>query len=100
VAYAIGCRGEKTCRVLWERTPLSYKAAHYFSDVWDAYALVFPENQLLQSPDRGPTNHIERFNGTLRQRIGRLNRKSLSFSKIDHMHEAALQLFLHAYNQQ
>lgn len=98
VAYAIGCRGENTCRTLWERIPSAYRGAHCFSDLWDAYALVFPKEQLIQSPQRGATNHIERFNATLRQRCGRLTRKSLSFSKIDQMHEAALKLFLHSYN--
>jgi IS1 family transposase len=29
----------------------------------------------------GKTNHIERFNNTMRQRISRLVRKTLSFSK-------------------
>ena len=98
VSYAIGCRGEKTCRMLWDRIPAPYKAAHCYSDVWDAYARVVPHDQLEQSKDRGPTNHIERFNCTIRQRMARLTRKSLSFSKIDLMHEAALQLFIHKYN--
>jgi IS1 family transposase len=49
-------------------------------------------------PKRGPTNHIERFNNTLRQRLGRLVRKTLSFSKSLHMHESVIQLFLHQYN--
>ncbi|MBK8508726.1 MAG: hypothetical protein IPL51_08720 [Candidatus Competibacteraceae bacterium] len=32
-------------------------------------------------PERGLTQHIERFNNTLRQRLGRFVRKTLSFSK-------------------
>ncbi|MBL8247087.1 MAG: IS1 family transposase, partial [Candidatus Competibacter sp.] len=47
---------------------------------------------------RGPTNHIERFNNTLRQRLGRFVRKTLSFSKSIQMHEIVLHLFLHHYN--
>jgi IS1 family transposase len=31
--------------------------------------------------ESGQTNHIERFNCTLRQRVSRLVRKTLSFSK-------------------
>ena len=41
---------------------------------------------------------MERFNNTLRQRIGRFVRKTLSFSKSLQMHENVIQLFLHYYN--
>ncbi len=46
------------------------------------------------------TNHIERFNNTLRQRLARFVRKTLSFSKSQTMHETCLRLFLHHYNTQ
>jgi len=46
----------------------------------------------------GQTNHVERSNGTLRQRLGRFVRKTLSFSKCNHMHEICLRLLLHRYN--
>jgi len=46
----------------------------------------------------GQTNHIERFNNTLRQRIGRLVRKTLAFSKKLANHLAAIWLFIHHYN--
>jgi IS1 family transposase len=48
--------------------------------------------------DSGETAHVERWNNTLRQRLGRFVRKSLSFSKSEEMHEACLRLFLHSYN--
>ncbi|MBK8508695.1 MAG: hypothetical protein IPL51_08550 [Candidatus Competibacteraceae bacterium] len=51
------------------------------------------------SSKRGPTHHVERFNNTLRQRLGRLVRKTLSFSKCPKMHEFVIQLFLHRYNR-
>jgi len=47
----------------------------------------------------GQTCHIERFNNVLRQRLGRLVRRTLSFSKIDAMHENCLRIFLYEYNQ-
>ena len=47
----------------------------------------------------GLTAHVERWNNTLRQRVGRFVRKSLSFSKSDTMHELCLRLFLHDYNK-
>jgi IS1 family transposase len=98
VAFAIGCRGVKTCRVLWSRIPHDYKAGRCFADIWDAYARVVPEESLEQSETYGPTNHIERFNRTLRQRVGRLTRQTASFSKSDLMHYIAVHLFIHDYN--
>ena len=47
----------------------------------------------------GQTNHIERFNNVLRQRLARFVRRTLSFSKTDVMHENCPRLFLHEYNQ-
>ncbi|MBK8508700.1 MAG: hypothetical protein IPL51_08580 [Candidatus Competibacteraceae bacterium] len=49
-------------------------------------------------PKRGPTHHIERFNNTLCQRLGRFVRKTLPFSKSIQMHEIAIRLFVHHYN--
>ncbi|MGB3547655.1 MAG: IS1 family transposase, partial [Saprospiraceae bacterium] len=46
----------------------------------------------------GQTNHVERWNCTLRQRVGRFVRKSLSFSKCEEMNELMLKLFIHNYN--
>ena len=99
VAYAIGCRGAATCGVLWQRIPAAYKTSLCYSDFWEAYAQVVPAAQHNCSERRGKTNHIERYNNTVRQRVGRLVRQTLSFSKCDLMHEAAIKLFIHHYNQ-
>ena len=48
--------------------------------------------------DSGKTNHIERFNNTMRQRISRLVRKTLSFSKNLENHIRAIWHFIHHYN--
>ncbi|WP_242471088.1 IS1 family transposase, partial [Thiocystis violacea] len=48
--------------------------------------------------ESGKTNHIERYNGTLRQRISRLVRKALSFSKKLQNHIGAIWYFVHHYN--
>ncbi|OQX07195.1 MAG: hypothetical protein BWK80_49795, partial [Desulfobacteraceae bacterium IS3] len=42
--------------------------------------------------------HIERFNNTVRQRISRFVRKTLSFSKKLENHIGAILLFIHHYN--
>ena len=43
-------------------------------------------------------NYIERFNNTLRQRVGRLVRRSLSFSKKLSNHLGAIWDLIHYYN--
>ncbi|MDF5738566.1 IS1 family transposase, partial [Nostoc sp. S13] len=48
--------------------------------------------------ESGKTNHIERFNNTMRQRISRLVRKTLSFSKKLDNHIGAIWYFIHHYN--
>ncbi|MBV7339037.1 IS1 family transposase [Chloroflexi bacterium TSY] len=40
----------------------------------------------------------QRWNNTLRQRLARFVRKTLSFSKTDAFHEIALRRFIHYYN--
>jgi len=93
VAYAIGSRGQETCQVLWERIPLSYKASILYTDFWDAYTNVLPaERHRATGKGAGQTCHVERFNDTLRQRTARLVRKTLSFSKLDTMHDNCLRL--------
>jgi IS1 family transposase len=99
VAYVVGDRSAATCRKLWEQIPVAYRHAHCYSDFWEAYQLVIPSAQhTAVGKETGLTAHVERWNSTLRQRLGRFVRKSLSFSKSDMMHELCLRLFLHDYN--
>lgn len=99
VAAVIGDRSEATCRRLWEAVPARYRTGLCFTDFWQAYAAVIPEDQHAPSgKETGQTAHIERWNNTLRQRLGRFVRKTLSFSKSWLMHEICLRLFLHRYN--
>ncbi len=99
VAYAVGNRGDLTARLLWARVPAAYRTASLVSDYWESYANVLPPMQHTPSGKAsGETAHIERFNNTLRQRLARFVRKTLSFSKSDAMHETCLRLFLHDYN--
>ena len=99
VAYVIGDRSEVTCRQLWERIPAAYRAGHCCSDFWAAYQLVIPTAQhTAAGKESGLTAHVERWNNTLRQRLARFVRQTLSFSKSETMHEICLRLFLHRYN--
>jgi len=99
VAYFIGDRSETSCRELWKRIPESYRQCCSFSDFWEAYRKVFSEEtHQCVGKESGETAHVERWNNTLRQRLARFVRKTLSFSKSDAYHEAVLQLYLHYYN--
>ena len=107
MAYAIGGRGCRTCRVLWRhvlwrRVPAAYTAGLLFTDFWSASAEVLPaEQHQATGKGAGQTCHVERFNNVLRQRLVRLVRlvrKTLSFSETDKWHDWCLRLFLHEYN--
>ena len=99
VAFAIGDRSETTCALLWTRVPKGYKKALLYSDFWEAYQAVLPDEQHeATGKGAGQTCHIERFNNIIRQRLGRFVRRTLSFSKCDRMHEMCLSLFLHEHN--
>ena len=43
VAFVIGDRSEAACRKLWEQIPPTYRVCQSYSDFWEAYQLVFPE---------------------------------------------------------
>jgi insertion element IS1 protein InsB len=99
VAYWIGDRSEASAIHLWERLPQDYARCHSVSDKWEAYRYVFDYKRHRQvNKDEGETNHVERWFNTLRQRLGRFTRKTLSFSKRDDMHEGVLRPFLQEYN--
>jgi IS1 family transposase len=99
VACVVGGRSEATCKRLWNNIPENYKQAVCYSDFWSAYQAVIPDEQhQAVTKQSGLTNHIERFNNTIRQRLARFVRKTLSFSKSEQMHLICLHLFLHRYN--
>lgn len=99
VSFFIGSRGERTCRKFWNLIPAEYRKCYTFSDFWEAYVKVIDSGKhQAVGKESGETNHVERWNNTLRQRIGRFVRKTLSFSKSDEMHELYLHLFIYNYN--
>lgn len=99
VSYALGDRSEVTCRKLWGSLPSAYQKSQVYTDFWEAYSQVVPKAQHFPvGKESGQTNHVERWNNTLRQRLARFVRKTLSFSKCEKMHEQCLLLYLHHYN--
>jgi len=100
VGLHVGCRDRKGAEMLWKSLPPVYRqCAVCYSDFWSAYEEVLPESRHRPvGKESGKTNHIERFNLTMRQRISRLVRKTLSFSKKLENHIGAIWYFVHHYN--
>ena len=99
VAFVVGDRSRTTCRRLWRAIPEYYKAATCYSDFWEAYEGVIPDEQhKAVGKEEGETSHVERWINTLRQRLARFVRKTLSFSKSHQMHYCCLKLFICRYN--
>jgi IS1 family transposase len=102
IALHIGDRSQDSARDLWAKVPPAIKArALALTDCWDAYAPAIPHKQHVACEKQsGQVSLVERFNCTLRQRVSRLARKSLSFSKSDWFHEKAIKYFIAHYNLQ
>ena len=100
VAFHVGDRSRVSAKALWELIPERYRQhAMFYTDGWQAYAGVIEAKQhRVVKKQKRITNHIERFNCTLRQRVSRLVRKSLSFSKKLSNHIGAIKYFICHYN--
>jgi insertion element IS1 protein InsB len=124
VGIHVGDRSREGARKLWCSLPPVYRqCAVCYSDFWEAYEQVIPSkrhqsvgkakqrglggfhptkrckpHERLFQEETGKTSYIERFNCTLRQRVSRLVRKTLSFSKKIENHVGAIWYFVHHYN--
>lgn len=100
VGVNVGSRDRIGAEGLWNSLPPVYRqCAVCYTDFWAAYNEVIPtKRHHVVGKETGKTNHIERFNLTMRQRISRLVRKTLSFSKKLENHIGAIWNFVHHYN--
>lgn len=100
VGVYVGARDESAARQLWASLPPVYRqCAVAYTDFWAAYGSVLPtKRHRAVGKGTGQTNYVERFNNTLRQRVARLARKALSFSKSLTNHIGAIWFFVHHYN--
>ena len=91
VAMVCGGRDAATARCLWDALPDEYRdGAVVATDFLAAYKAVVPEDRhAAAGKEAGLTAHIERFWLTLRQRVARCVRKTLSFSKCAENHVGA-----------
>jgi IS1 family transposase len=100
IAFHVGDGSRKSAKQLWAKIPLAYRQQATFStDQYVVYAGVIPavQHRAITKKAR-KTNHIERFNNTLRQRVSRLVRSALSFSKTLANHSGAMTMFICHYN--
>ncbi len=99
-AFHVGDQSKDSARKLWNNIPEIYRRkAIFYTDQYESYEGVIPtEQHRAVTKASGRTNHIERFNCTLRQRVSRLVRKALSFSKKLENHLGAIKYFICHYN--
>jgi insertion element IS1 protein InsB len=117
VGVHLGDRSREGARKLWQSLPSVYRqCAVCYSDFWEADEQVIPSkrhkavgkakqrglgglpHERLFQEETGQTSYLERFNCTLRQRVSRLVRKTLSFSKKIENHLGAIWYFVPHYN--
>ncbi len=97
LAYYVGDRSTTSARRLWKRLPLPVReSALIHTDRWAAYLRVVPPGR--HRCQGKPTNHVERFNNTMRQRVAPLVRKTLSFAKTKQGLIQRVVVFLNHYN--
>jgi insertion element IS1 protein InsB len=100
IAFHVGDRSRDSAKELWAKIPEVYREqATFHTDQYEAYKGVIPADRHKAITKKArKTNHIERFNNTLRQRVSRLVRETLSFSKKLANHIGAIKYFICHYN--
>ncbi len=100
IAFYVGDRSKRSARKLWKVIPEAYKQnAVFCTDRYASYTGIIPANQHQTASKKfRKTNHIERLSCTFRQRISRLVRANLSFSKKLANHIGAIHYFICHYN--
>jgi insertion element IS1 protein InsB len=101
ITFYVGDRSASSARELWIRIPQVYRDhATFYTDGLAAYkTALLSEGHQVCAKSSDHTNMIERFNCTLRQRVSRLARGALSFSKMIKNHIGAIKYFICHYNK-
>jgi len=99
VAYYVGKRDAAAAQQLEQRIVYPYRLCVMYTDQYAAYNAALPDDLHWAKPKgSGKTSHVENWNNSLRQRLARFVRKSLSFSKCDVMHRIMLEWFIIQHN--
>ena len=97
LAFHIGDRSNRSARKLWEKVPDEMKQYCYFeTDYWEAYQMIIPPDRHIVGKEF--TFLIEGFFTGVRNRVSRLVRKSIAYSKKWENHVAAIQSFFWQIN--
>ena len=96
LAHYIGGRGIEAAKKFWKKIPQALKSCQFETDDWDAYKHIIAKEQHTIGKDL--TYYIEGFYATIRARVSRLVRKTLSFSKKDKWHKLAIAWFFWQFN--
>lgn len=96
IAHHIGDRSQRSAKKLWKKIPKSLHNCSFETDHLEAYKIIIPTKQHKVGKDL--TYYIEGFNATIRARVSRLVRKTLSFSKKDIWHNLAIAWFFWQFN--
>ena len=96
IAFHVGDRSRKSGEQLWGKIPAVYQQhAIFYTDCYEVYNGVIPPAQHKAMTKKArKTNHTERFNNTLRQRLSHLVRETLSLSKKLANHIGAIKYFI------
>jgi insertion element IS1 protein InsB len=101
IAFHVGDRSRESGAQLWAKVPQVYqRQAVFHTDLYAVYKGVFPpERHKPMTKKARKTHHVECFNNPLRQRVSRLMRETLSFSKKLANHIGAIRHFICHYNR-
>ncbi len=100
IAFHVGGHSQASAEHLWAALPAVYREQEiFYTDQYVVYKGVIPPARYRAiSKLARNTNHMERFNYTLRQRVSRLARGTRSLSKKLAHHVGAIKYFICDYN--
>jgi insertion element IS1 protein InsB len=100
IAFHVGERSRDSAKALWANIPALYRdRATFHADQYEVYKGGIPaERHKAITKKARKTSYVKRFNNLLRQRVSRLVRETLSFSKNLANPSGAIKFFIWRYN--
>jgi insertion element IS1 protein InsB len=101
IGCQVGDRSQASTQQLWQSIPTVYRQwGKVYTDPWEAdETVISSKRHFAVGKESGLTSYIERLNHTMRQRVSRLVRKTLSFSKKLENPIGAIWVFIHEYSR-